>query len=133
MLPPQKVGAPITARWLNKLRAAHQAIFGLKVGGNLELQWVAGAPMIRGLSPVVFMGALTPSGGIAAATGTPPTPGFATCNTYKLNGKGPWLPTGKSEVVLFDVPSTTAIGGSKFIEVYRGSDGYLHAFVEGCS
>lgn len=101
-------------------------------GPGLYYEFTDGGLVLDNIASVIFWGALTPGGGIAGATGTPPTPGSATCNIYGLNGAAAWTDTGTTETVLFDVPSTTAIGGNKYILVYRGSDGYLHAFVEGC-
>lgn len=80
-----------------------------------------------------YVGALTPSGGIAAATGSPPTPGSETCQIYDILGSGPWQYRGYSRKVYNDLKSTNNIAGSTYITCIMAPDGTIRALGEGCS
>ncbi len=136
----QLAGQPISARSLNRYRDAARAIFGLRAAAPLEVQWVAGAPLLR-LAPGGggLWGVLTPAGGIAAATapvpasgGTPavpPVPQSATCAFHTLVG-GKWADTATT-VVAFN-GMTGSVGGAKYCFVLQAPDGTWYITGEPC-
>jgi hypothetical protein len=85
-------------------------------GGDDQYFWYA---------PIVGKVAFTPSGGIAAMSGT--TPGSASCNLYDFNGTSL---VSNNTAYVFNT-TTASVGGSKYIQT-KLIDGCLFVDVEPC-
>lgn len=73
-----------------------------------------------GYQPAPLILAMTPSGGIAARSGT--TVSSATCNYYRMqNGT---LSSASGTITVYNL-STTAVGGSKYIIAARCGGGFF--------
>lgn len=132
----QRAGRPISAAALNRPRKALERLLGLHVAPPLVLQWFDGQPMIwldrENLAPGL---AMTPSGGIPAATstGSPPqfTAGSAACTPYVGDDTGTIsADPGTDTITIYNlVPA--AVGGSKLV-VYMYINDLPYVVLEPC-
>lgn len=123
-------GQELSADDLNRLVDALNRLLGFNVSKDcgLTLQWSPFGPILGYIAPRQALIAKTPSGGIAAMSGT--TPGSATCRIWNRG------PTGALVDSLVDVTvynmSGSAVAGTKYIQAKR-IDGVLWVDVESCS
>jgi hypothetical protein len=104
-------------------------------GPGLEAQRTPAGTLLRVVMRGELLGALSPGGGINCATGSPPTPGSATCQLYDLVGSGPWPSKGISDVVYNDytsVTNSTGVAASTYVICYRAADGTIRVLGEPC-